>query len=214
MVIGVAVRKYLFVVLSFLLALGVQAGETTFADTSTENTPAAAAYAEALVTIAPVPMPARVIELASFSPRNTSAVQARKIKLAKTQAKSMLSRSARGQLALAKAQSKPDERARLVASDEDDDDTGLDDLDLHRSFSQPKVAKAASDADQADTDLSDYVKLRLFLARTKAIDAYNLSQIGKDSTSETEVLPERVLSRLAQARAKALQAHSERFGSA
>jgi len=215
-VTGISVRKFLLVLLTSLAAIGAQGGELTTADTQRDESLAPPSYAEAMVTIAPVPMPAVVVELARYSPHSTSVRQAKKVKAAKVaRAKSMLSRSAREQIALANTAAKPDEKAQLNASDDEDDDIGLDDLDLHRSFSQPKVAKSpdqADDDDNAVIDLPEHVKLRLLLARAKAVDSYVLSQAGKAATPADEDIPDAVKLRLFIARARAVQAHIDKYG--
>ncbi|GEM_PF-1818526 len=212
------VRKLLIVVMTSLAAMGVHAWEPTTADVQTENVTAQEPYAEALVTIAPVPMPAAVIELARYSPKGAGHGQAKKVKAAKVaRAKSMLSRSAREQIALASTSAKPDDRVRVNASDNEDADTGIDQLDLHRSFSQPKVAKAPDQVDDDDEgviDLPYHVKLRLLMARTKAVDAYILSQVGKASGPADEELSDTVKVRLLLARVRAVKAHSEKYGAA
>lgn len=196
--------------------MGAHAWEGPIADVQPENVTAPEPYAQALVAIVPVPMPARVIELARYSSKSIGLGQAKKVKAAKVaRVRSMLSRSAREQLALASASAKPDDRARLSASDNEDADTGIDKLDLHRSFSQPKVAKApyqVDDEDEADIDLPDHVMLRLLMARMKAVDAYILSQVGKASVPADEELSDSVKVRLYIARARAVKAHSEKFG--
>lgn len=210
-------RKLLIVVMTSLAAMGVQAWEPTAADVQAENVTAQEPYAEALVTIAPVPMPVAVVELARYSAKSTGHGQAKKVKAAKVaRAKSMLSRSARQQIALASTSAKPDDRARLIASDEEGSDAGIDQLELHRSFSQPKVAKASdqADDDEAVIDLPYHIKLRLLLARTKAVDAYVFSQVGKASSPADEELSDTVKLRLYIARARAVKAHSEKFGAA
>ena len=200
-----------------LAAAGAHAWEPSAADTQPEVASAQPSYAEALVTIAPVPMPGAVIELASYSPQNTSLRHAKKVKAAKVaQAKSMLSRTAREQIALASTVSTANDPDRLDASDDEDDDPGLDDQDLHRSFSQPKVAKTpdqADDEDNAAIDLPDHIKLRLLMARTKAVDAYILSQAGKASGAVDADLSEVVKLRLLMARTRAVRVHAEKFGS-
>ena len=198
--------------------MGAHAWEPSTDDSHPEGTFAQPPYAEALVTIAPVPMPGAVIELASYSPKNTGLRQAKKVKAAKVaQAKSMLSRTAREQMALANTATKADERERLDASDDEDDDAGIDDQDLHRSFSQPKVAKKpdlADDDDNTVIDLPEHIKLRLLIARTKAVDAYILSQAGKASSAADEDLSDTVKVRLLMARARAVKAHTDKFGPA
>lgn len=210
-------RKFLFVVLTSLAVMSAHAGELSSDDSHPEGTFAQAPNAEALVTIAPVPMPGAVIELASYSPQNTSR-QAKKVKAAKVaQAKSMLSRSARGQIALAATVAKANEQELLDVSDDEDDDPGIDDQDLHRSFSQPKVAKSPDqfdDDDNAVIDLPEHIKLRLLMARTKAVEAHILSQAGKASNAADEDLSETVKLRLFMARASAVKAHADKFGAA
>lgn len=211
-------RKLLIVVMTSLATMGVHAWEPMAGDAHPENVTAQEPYAEASVTIAPVPMPATVIELARYSPKSTGHGQAKKVKAAKVaRAKSMLSRSAREQIALASTRVKPDDRARLNASDDEDADSGIDQLDLHRSFSQPKVAKApdqTDDDDEAVIDLPEHIKLRLLMARTKAVEAYILSQVGKASSPADEELSDTVKLRLYIARARAVKAHGEKYGTA
>lgn len=211
-------RKFLFIVLTSLAAMSVHAWEPSTDDSHPEGTFAQPPYAEALITIAPVPMPAMVTELTSYSPRNVHG-QARSAKAAKVaRAKSMLSRTAREQMALAStAVAKADDHERLDASNDEDNDSGIDAQDLHRSFSQPKVAKKPGQADvdeQAVIDLPEHIKLRLLMARTKAVEAYILSQAGKTSNSADEDLSDTVKVRLLMARARAVKAHTDKFGAA
>lgn len=211
-------RKFLFVVLTSLAAMGAHAWEPSADDSHPEGTFAQPPYAEALVTIAPVPMPGAVVELASYSPQNTHLRLAKRAKAAKVaRARSMLSRTAREQIAIANTTSKVDDRDRLDASDDEDDDPGLDDQDLHRSFSQPKVAKTpdqADDDDHAVIDLPDHIKLRLLMARTKAVEAHILSQAGKASNAADEDLSDEIKLRLFMARSRAVKAHTDKFGAA
>lgn len=210
-------RKFLILVLTSLVALGAHAWEPTSADSLSEEALAPPSYAEALVTIAPVPMPATVIEIARYSPKGTGIGHGKRAKAAKVaRVKSILSRSAREQIALAAKSAKPEAQAILNASDHEDVATGIDELDLHRSFSQPKVARApdqASEDDEAESDLSDHVKLRLLIARTKAVEAHILNQAGKAADQDDSELSETVKLRLLMARTRALQAHAEKFGS-
>jgi hypothetical protein len=52
--------------------------------------------------------------------------------------------------------------------DEEDYDVGIDDIDLHRGYSRPKLIIVDLDSD----DVSDYVAIRLAIAREKALRAY------------------------------------------
>ena len=211
-------RKLLIVLMTSLAAMGVHAWEPTTADVQPENMTAQESYADVLVTIGAVPVPAPVIELARYSPKKNGLGQTKKVKAAKVAiAKSMLSRSARQQIAIASTSSKTDDKARLLASENEDAGTGIDMLDLHRSFSQPRVAKVADQADDEDeaaSDLPDYIKLRLLMARTKAVEAHILNQVGKASDAEETELSDTVKLRLYLARARAVKVHSEKYGSA
>lgn len=200
--------------------MGVHAWEPMSGDMQQfqeEQLPAQQPASEAVVTIAPVPMQAMVVELANYTPNTTSIRQAKKAKAVKVaRVKSMLSRAAREQIVLANSSAKHDDRAELIASDNDDDDSSLDDLDFHRSFSKPKLAKsfdqADEDEDDAGLDLPGHIKLRLLLARTKAVDAFNLSQAGKASGTADDGLSDAVKLRLRIARAQAVKLHAEKFG--
>jgi hypothetical protein len=52
--------------------------------------------------------------------------------------------------------------------DEEDYDVGIDDIDLHRGYSRPRLVTVDLDNDE----VSDYVALRLQLARAKALNVY------------------------------------------
>ena len=211
-------RKLLIVLMTSLAAMGVHAWEPTTADVQPENMTVLEPNADVSVTIAAIPMPAQVVELARYSPRKNGLGQTKKVKAAKVAiAKSMLSRSARQQIARASTSSKPDDKARLLASENEDSGTGFDMLDLHRSFSQPRVAKLADQADEDDESLSnlpEHIKLRLLMARTKAVEAHILNQVGKASDAEETELSDTVKLRLYLARARAVKVHSEKYGSA
>ena len=208
-------RKFLFVVLTSLAAMSVQAWEPSTDDSHPEGTFAQSPYAEALVTIAPVPMPGAVIELANYTPKAKSK-QIKTLKAAKV-AKSMLSRSVREQMALAAMPAKSDDHEQIDASDDENDDPGIEHQDLHRSFGQPKIAKKADqgvDDDKSAIDLPEHIKLRLLMARTKAVESHILSQAGKATSSADQDLPENVKLRLFMARARAVKVHTDKFGAA
>jgi hypothetical protein len=129
----------------------------------------------------------------------------------------MLSRSAREQFVLAGKAN--DDTVGFRASDDDDEETGLDDLDLHRSFSRPKVAKTLDQLDEGDNpdaaiDLPEHIKLRLLMARTKAVEALVLAQESKASDTPDEALSDTVKLRLRIARERAVKLHREKFGEA
>ena len=61
--------------------------------------------------------------------------------------------------------------SNLIIDDTDDTD-GPEDLDLHRSFSRPKVYEVDEKVMDLDMPLSDYVTVRLAVARAKAMQKY------------------------------------------
>lgn len=217
-------RKFLFVLLTSLAVVSAQAWEPTVTTSPPDEAQTQAQslaqapqpYGEALVTTSPVPMPAVVVELAQYSPQKTGAGQTRKAKAARVaRAKSMLSRSAREQMSLANADTTTDGPAWRNASDDEEDDSGLDELDLHRSFSQPKVAKTLDQLADNDAviDLPEHIKLRLLMARTHAVEAHILNQAGKTPDAPDETLSDTVKLRLYIARARAVQAHRDKYPS-
>jgi len=208
------VRKFLIIVLTSLMALSAHAWESTTVEAPPEDTSLQATYGNALVTIGSVPAPASVIELARYSSEGTGIRPTNKPKLAKVVTKSVLSRSAREQMVLASTTGKPFDRAASIAANDEDDDEGLDDQDLHRSYRQPQLAKLAdqvADGDEAAIDLPEHVKLRLWMARTKAVEAHALNQLSKAEGPADAALSETVKLRLFLGRARALKAHSEKF---
>jgi hypothetical protein len=57
--------------------------------------------------------------------------------------------------------------------DDDDDDDGPEDLDCHRAYGRPKVYKVDEKVTESDDQpLSDYVTVRLAVARAKAMQKY------------------------------------------
>ena len=64
------------------------------------------------------------------------------------------------------------QQASNLSIDDNDDDDGPEDLDLHRSFSRPKVYEVDEKVMDLDMPLSDYVTVRLAVARAKAMQKY------------------------------------------
>ena len=133
------------------------------------------------VTAIPAPMLVLQMELRNGSDLRPlkSAKAAKKLKQAKLQAppKSMLSRTERHQMALmvaAKPQTQGSQVVLLHLFDDEDAGSGPEDIDLHRSFSRPRVAEVAEleIEDDADDELSDTIKLRLLIARTRAVQLH------------------------------------------
>lgn len=195
--------------IAVLSSFGINASESV-ADEATVAEEAAAPSADAVVTVTPIPMPAPVIEV--LKPVNPTAKlrSAKKLRLAKTKAfpKTLLSRTERHQMALLATSPKVGEQqVRKHLRDENDGETGYDDLVLHRSFSQPKLVAESDDNDVDVIGLTDTVKLRLLIARMKAVEAHALAQM----TDQGDDLSESVKLRLFMARMRAVQAHQNNF---
>jgi hypothetical protein len=59
-----------------------------------------------------------------------------------------------------------------LSIDDDDDDDGPEELDYHRAYGRPKVYKVEQKVTDIDEPLSDYVTVRLAVARAKAMQKY------------------------------------------
>lgn len=199
--------RFLLTLAIWAAALNVQAGE--LADQTFSVIDATVASPE--VQITPIPMPSPVIELLKpINPVQKLNKAARKIKLAKQQPlpNLLLSRTERHLLGLIVTR-----EATLKAPGHHffDDEDGLpdfDDLVLHRSFSRPRLTSDdpnANDDEDQGLPISDHARLRLFMARLKALEAHALNQVEDDQAP----LPERVQDRLAAARMAALAVHRQ-----
>lgn len=120
---------------------------------------------------------------------------------------SMLSRTARHQMTLLAVKPQPKSALALDFVHDEDAESGVDNLDLHRSFSRPKLAEAA-DQDDDGEEISEHAKFRLLLARMKALEAHQAATLPDD---DGEALSEKVRLRLFLARMRALQAHQNKF---
>lgn len=162
------------------------------------------------VTISAIPAPLPVVEVLNFDDPAARQRAARKIQQAKKKPSPavLLTRTERRQVALLVASSKSGESQGHIYDQDGGNQSGLDDLDLHRSFSRPKVVDE-SGAQQTDVDeLPGHIRLRLMLARLKAVEAHALSQVPDSG----EALPDSILLRLKEARLQAVQAHQNKFG--
>ncbi|NJD25943.1 MAG: hypothetical protein FIB06_11125 [Betaproteobacteria bacterium] len=161
------------------------------------------------VVVTPIPMPAPVTQLLN-SPNPAKLVAARKAKVAKVKVfpKSMLSRSEQRQIALlAQSPRLADWKWRKQFQDEDGQGVD-DDLAFHRSFSRPRLADESDDQDFDGAALPGEVRLRLLLARMKAVEAHLLASVPDTGDD----LPAGVGERLRAARERAVAAHQSRFG--
>ncbi|MDP2882909.1 MAG: hypothetical protein Q8N89_15175 [Azonexus sp.] len=165
------------------------------------------------VTISAIPMPPRAIEVLTLeqSDRLRAAKKARfEARLAKKKAATvlMLSRTERRQVALLIASTHTGEPQVFTYDPNDNYQGGFDELDLHRSFNRPRIVDDASSEEAERNELPGHIRLRLMLARLKAVEAHALSQVPDSG----EALPDSVLLRLKEARLKAVEAHQRKFG--
>ena len=163
------------------------------------------------VVVTPIPLPESVIELATTEKPVVKLRSAKRSKLAKSRPlpKMMLSRTERHQLALLAPKPKNGEQAVRKQLHDQNGDTGYDELVIHRSFSRPKLVSEIEDDDNTSdaAELSDTIKLRLLIARMRAVEAHALAQAADtdDDLSDT------IKRRLANARMHAVQTHLNRF---
>lgn len=165
------------------------------------------------VSISAIPMPPRAVEVLTLeqSDRLRAAKKARieaRIAKKKAAAAIMLSRTERRQVALLSASTHAGEPQVFTYDPHDNYQGGLDELDLHRSFNRPKVVDESASDEADQDDIPDHIRLRLMLARLKAVEAHALSQVPDTD----EALPDSVLARLKEARLKAVAAHQRKFG--
>lgn len=67
------------------------------------------------------------------------------------------------------ARAVPRARRQLVVTDvTDDDPAGPDELDMHQSYRRPELVQ---DSD-TDSEMSEYVRMRLLIARIRALQKY------------------------------------------
>ena len=198
-------RWLLFVASAALFSLNVHAAEpvadeaVSFVDASTAN---------ANVTVTPIPMPAQVTEL--LTPVNPAAKlrAAKKAKLAKKKAfpQTLLTRTERHQMALLVALNKRNGHSYLHIMSDEEGPAGYDELVLHQFYNRPRLVVDDED-DHGIVVLSDTARVRLLMARLKALETLALSQVEDDGAA----LPDTVTQRLAAARLKAVEAHQNKF---
>lgn len=176
-------RRWLFAALA-ALSFGLGATEQSVQPAgSVASSEQSALLGSAGVVVSAIPAPTLVLEMdlrnaAEMRPVKIAKV-ARKLKRAKQTppVKSMLSRTERHQMALmvaAKPQLKGKESVLVHLFHDEDAGSGPEDVDLHRFFSRPRVAEIAEPALEEDTEneLSDAIKLRLLIARSRAVQAH------------------------------------------
>jgi len=199
------VRYWSAVAVAALFSLPIHAAEP-MADEAVSFVDAASTPSD--VTITPIPMPAQVTEL--LAPINPAAKlrAAKKAKLAKKKdfPQILLSRTERHQVALFAAGKANGVLLRNIAHDEDGP-AGYDELALHQFYNRPRlIVDDDSDDDSGLVDLSDTARVRLLMARLKALEAHALAKVPDDGAP----LPDSVAQRLAVARQKAVAAHQQK----
>jgi len=207
-----AVRRLMVAALAALTSLVVNAAEPVAVEAPAADV--AAVVADQAVTVTPVPMPVRVTELRVDAARATEVRSTRQSKSAKTRSieKSMLSRTERHQVALLSAKPATGTSVLRTLVNDGDEEYAAEDLVLHRSFNRPKVVKVTDQDDEDDLlAIPETVKLRLYLARMKTVEALVLARVADQPTAGDDDLPDTVRQRLLLARTKAVQAHRRKF---
>lgn len=167
------------------------------------------------VVVSAIPAPPPVIEMLKLDDPVARARSAKKLRLAKKKPLPtlMLTRTERRQMALLVVAGKAGESPGRIYVPDDNSQGGLDQLDLHRFFSRPRLVDEAGDEANdglADADgLAPELRLRLLFARLKAVEAYALKQAA---AGDDLPLPDAVSRRLREARLQALAAHQRKFG--
>lgn len=180
-------------------------------DTVTDEPPSVVDVSEAApgVIVSAIPAPVPVIEVLKLDDPIARARSAKKQRLAKKKPSPMmiLTRTERRQVALLAAATKTSGSPGQLYNQNDDFQSGLDELDFHRSYSRPRLVTDANDIEDDADGLSAHVRFRLLMARLRAVEAHALNQVPDTG----EALPESVRRRLEEARMKAVQAHQKKF---
>jgi hypothetical protein len=202
------VRWLVIAAVAVLSSLSVNASEP-LADEAAVLVDLAVPDSETGVIVTPIPIPAPVIEILKPANPSLKLSPAKKVKVAKNKSfpKRLLSRTERQQLALLRASSKANGQAVRKHLHDENGETGYDELALHQFYSRPKIIAESDDDDVDAAELSDSVKLRLLLARTKAVEVHALAQFE----DQGDDLSDAVKLRLFMARMRAVKAHNEKF---
>jgi hypothetical protein len=165
-----------WIVVAAVLALsstGGNASESAIAENQSAEMSGQHAAADNAVTVTPISSHSMAVELVKELQPSSEMGASRKVAQKKPLPKSLLSRTERHQIALLVETPRSGEPLVSYSLNDEDNDGGADDLDLQSSFGRPKVAKQIDQNDEdRDQGLSDAVKLRLFLARMKAVKAH------------------------------------------
>ncbi|WP_306603250.1 hypothetical protein [Azonexus sp.] len=164
------------------------------------------------VTIAVIPAPAPVLELQKLEDPIATISKGKKLKLTKkkTASKVLLTRTERRRVELLGDAPKIGDQQGPSYSHNEDYQVSFDKQDLHRSYSFPKLVSDTFDLKDDGSDaenLSSTVRVRLLMARLKALEAQALAQ----APDNDEDLSETVLLRLKEARLKAVLAHQNKY---
>lgn len=164
-----------WIVVAAVLALssgGINAADLVATENQTAEV-STSAVADGDVTVTAIPSHSMMaVQVKELNP-SPEMRQSRKVAQKKPLPKSLLSRTERHQMVLLVAKAKSDDSSLLDIFDDEDAGSSAEDLDLQRSYSRPRVVEVAdSDEEKAAGDLSDAVKLRLFLARQQAVRAH------------------------------------------
>lgn len=156
-----------------LVSVGGNASESATAENQLADVSAQVGAADSGVTVTPISTHSMAVELVRELNPGSEKRLVRHVAQKKSLPKSLLTRTERHQIALLVDAPKSADPLQRHSVNDEDTDGGEDDLDLQSSFGRPKVVKKMEqNDDDKDQGLSDAVKLRLFLARMKAIKAH------------------------------------------
>ena len=162
------------------------------------------------VSIVAIPSPTPVLEIQKLENPIAKISKGKKLKLSKKMAPPviLLTRTERRRVELLGSAPKIGGQQTLSYSHNEDYQASFDKLDLHRSYTFPRLVDETANQkdDSADTEtLSSNVRVRLLMARLKALEAQALAK----APDSDDVLSEKVLLRLKEARLKAVAVHQK-----
>jgi hypothetical protein len=163
------------------------------------------------VIVAAIPSPVPVLEVQKLEDPIAKISKGKKLKLTKKKASSivLLTRTERRRVELLGDAPKIGDQQGSSYSHNEDYQASFDKQDLHRSYSFPKLVSDTVNLkdDEFDAEtLSSDVRVRLLMARLKALEAQALAKAPDNG----EDLSEKVLLRLKEARLKAVLAHQKK----
>lgn len=123
--------------------------------------------------------------------------------------RALFSRTARHQMALLASTRKTKEATLAGLFNNDDAESGADAIDIQTFYKRPKLVRAADQ--DGNSQISDKVKLRLFIARMRAVEAHRMAHFATQQDDADEEMSDAIKLRLFLARMSAVDAHRRKF---